>query len=356
MNSRADSQAVMSSLAKMSGCRSLAGLTQEAMKPLVDAFGATSFICMWRKKAPQKDLFRTLCYINQEDDIVKNYISKYEAIDPVSRHWADVRQMDHTVFRYSDICPGVQRGRISRFGEFLQRASVRHMMVMSFNLGGDSNESVLMALHRDRCGDDFGEDERIMATGAAPVVRQLLRGLRLDESKSQLAQFATSLFGQVPDQPMVLVDRDMNIIDATLSARENRDLAGMLAGSQGLREHVCNALDGSMTASENEPGTGTFPLANQQIRVRPVDAYGQYGLLVLPRADQGKEEFLADRLTPRQCEIAELVARGCRNWQVAKLLGVSENTVVNHLTTIYDKLGIGTRTELAIRWKRKLAS
>lgn len=355
MNSHADSQAVMSSLAKMSGCRSLASLNREAMKPLVDAFGATSFICMWRKKAPQKDLFRTLCYVNQKDDIVKNYISKYEAIDPVSRHWANVRQKDHAIFRYSDICPVVQRGRVSRFAEFLQRASVRHMMVMSFNLGSDSDESVLMALHRDRCGDDFGEDERVMATGVAPVVRQLLRGLRMDESKSQLVQFATSLFGQVPDQPMVLVDRDMNIIDATLSARENHDLAGMLTSSQGLRDHVCNTLDGSMTGRENEHGTG-FSLADQQIRVRPVDAYGQYGLLVLPRADQEKEECLADRLTPRQCEIAELVARGCRNWQVAQLLGVSENTVVNHLTTIYDKLGIGTRTELAIRWKRKLAS
>ena len=155
---------------------------------------------------------------------------------------------------------------------------------------------------------------------------------------------------------MVLVDRDMNIIDATLSARENSDLAGMLTSSQDLRDHVCNTLDGSMAGREKEHGVGQLPMVDHQIKVRPVDVYGQYGLLVLPRADQEREGCLADRLTPRQCEIAELVARGCRNWQVAQLLGLSENTVVNHLTTIYDKLGIGTRTELAVRWKRKLTS
>ena len=57
-----------------------------------------------------------------------------------------------------------------------------------------------------------------------------------------------------------------------------------------------------------------------------------------------------DRLSPRQLEVATLVASGCRNWQVADQLGISEKTVVNHLSAIYEAIGVGSRTELALRW------
>ena len=88
---------------------------------------------------------------------------------------------------------------------------------------------------------------------------------------------------------------------------------------------------------------------------RPLDADGAYHLLILPdKSTPG--EAVAALLSPRQREIAELVASGCRNWQIARLLGVSENTVVNHVSAIYDRLGIGSRAELAMRWHGGAAS
>ena len=55
-----------------------------------------------------------------------------------------------------------------------------------------------------------------------------------------------------------------------------------------------------------------------------------------------------DILTKREREIAEEVARGARNREIAERLGMSEGTVKVYLYAIYRKLGIRTRTELAL--------
>jgi two-component system nitrate/nitrite response regulator NarP len=54
-------------------------------------------------------------------------------------------------------------------------------------------------------------------------------------------------------------------------------------------------------------------------------------------------------LTPRERELVELVRQGLRNRDIAARLGVTEGTVKVYLHSIFDKLGVGIRTELAIR-------
>jgi DNA-binding CsgD family transcriptional regulator len=52
-------------------------------------------------------------------------------------------------------------------------------------------------------------------------------------------------------------------------------------------------------------------------------------------------------LTDREREIAELVAAGRTNREVARQLVLSPRTVEAHLRTIYAKLGVRSRVELA---------
>lgn len=54
-----------------------------------------------------------------------------------------------------------------------------------------------------------------------------------------------------------------------------------------------------------------------------------------------------DDLAPRELEVARLSADGRTNKAIARALGISPFTVRNQLTSIYDKLGITGRTELA---------
>jgi DNA-binding NarL/FixJ family response regulator len=53
-----------------------------------------------------------------------------------------------------------------------------------------------------------------------------------------------------------------------------------------------------------------------------------------------------DDLSPREREVAQLVAEGRSNKQVAAALFLSEGTVENTLTRVYAKLGVRSRTQL----------
>jgi DNA-binding CsgD family transcriptional regulator len=59
----------------------------------------------------------------------------------------------------------------------------------------------------------------------------------------------------------------------------------------------------------------------------------------------------AEGLTPAERRVADLVAEGRTNAEVAAALYLAERTVASHLTHVYAKLGVRSRTELA----RKLA-
>jgi DNA-binding NarL/FixJ family response regulator len=70
-----------------------------------------------------------------------------------------------------------------------------------------------------------------------------------------------------------------------------------------------------------------------------------------PAAADGTGRF---GLSRRELEVVRCVAEGSTNKDVAKRLGISEDTVKHHMTSIFDKLGVSTRLELAIfasNWK-----
>lgn len=54
------------------------------------------------------------------------------------------------------------------------------------------------------------------------------------------------------------------------------------------------------------------------------------------------------RLTGREREVAALVAQGLTNAQIARALVLSERTVENHVAHVLHKLGLSTRTALAV--------
>jgi DNA-binding NarL/FixJ family response regulator len=56
----------------------------------------------------------------------------------------------------------------------------------------------------------------------------------------------------------------------------------------------------------------------------------------------------AQKLTPREREIVRSIARGRTNREVAEDLGISEQTVKNQLTVVFQKLHVKNRLELAV--------
>ena len=59
------------------------------------------------------------------------------------------------------------------------------------------------------------------------------------------------------------------------------------------------------------------------------------------------------RFSPREGEIVTLLANCCSNQEIANRLGLRLQTVKNHLSRIYRKLGVPNRVQLAVRVLQK---
>jgi DNA-binding CsgD family transcriptional regulator len=55
---------------------------------------------------------------------------------------------------------------------------------------------------------------------------------------------------------------------------------------------------------------------------------------------------LSPGISPRELQIAQLVARGATNQAIANALDISTWTVSTHLRRIFAKLGVGTRAQM----------
>jgi len=58
------------------------------------------------------------------------------------------------------------------------------------------------------------------------------------------------------------------------------------------------------------------------------------------------------KITPRETEVAKLLAEGKRYQEVADDLGIAYETVVTHVKRLRLKLGVRTKTEVAL-WYQK---
>ncbi|MBQ4212530.1 MAG: response regulator transcription factor, partial [Selenomonas sp.] len=66
------------------------------------------------------------------------------------------------------------------------------------------------------------------------------------------------------------------------------------------------------------------------------------------RAKEMLDESRGERLTAREMDVLECVAKGYSNQDIATALGLSEKTVKNHMTRVLRKLKVEDRTQALV--------
>jgi DNA-binding CsgD family transcriptional regulator len=80
------------------------------------------------------------------------------------------------------------------------------------------------------------------------------------------------------------------------------------------------------------------------MRLLPLEIAGeQYALFSFPLP----EPVCPPELTLAEQEVLKAVVQGASNDEIARSRGVSTNTIANQLRSIYTKLGVASRRELA---------
>lgn len=101
-----------------------------------------------------------------------------------------------------------------------------------------------------------------------------------------------------------------------------------------LASAICNAL-----------GDGDFDAAWEEGAALSTDeaiAYAQRG-----RGERKRPSSGWDSLTPTELDVVRLVGEGLPNKDIATRLFVSPRTIQSHLRHVYNKLGLGSRVQLA---------
>lgn len=170
----------------------------------------------------------------------------------------------------------------------------------------------------------FGELMRVSSKPA--IAASILRSFgRID---------ITDRLGEVRTPTLVVHCRN----DACIPPGLGRELAAGIPGARFVeldsRNHVL---------LENEPAWPRF--------CAEFDAFlGRRPPAASPLPDAG--ERVVDALTPRERTVLGLVAAGLSNGEIAAQLFLSEKTVRNHLTHIFDKLGVNSRARAIVTARR----
>ena len=204
---------------------------------------------------------------------------------------------------------------------------------MTISIGGARH-----GLHRAASGD--AHRRLVTLECANPLMALALAGL--------LAQAGFDLAESADDAPDLLVlDFGPAALDRLREAR---------AGGARARIIVLIA-DGDGAAASDAVELGVEGLLQRSASVATVAeciagvaAGGQW---FDPQAMRAAFERVAGTaavlpLTPRERDVARLVAAGQRNRVIADGLGISEGTVKMHLHNVYAKLGLESRTQLAM--------
>ena len=112
-----------------------------------------------------------------------------------------------------------------------------------------------------------------------------------------------------------------------------------------LRAHHDAALEAARAAM---PGTEYRAVFARGSAMDQAEAIGfALGESPRPRPDAGRPPASPGQLTRRERDVAVLVARGKSNHEIAADLVISVRTVETHVQHIMDKLGCGTRAQIA---------
>ena len=190
------------------------------------------------------------------------------------------------------------------------------------------------ALHRDGIRQILGQQPDIQVAGEA-----------------ESAELALVLVNQLHPSVVLMDIRlpGMNGIDATRRIR--RDHPGtrvLVVSAYDDEEYIRGALEAGASGHLSKAAPG------RQL-IEAVRAVAAGGTVIEPAvlnhllAGTSGAPLPAAQLTERELAVLELLAHGLHNKQVATRLGISRRTVERHCDNIYDKLGVGSRTEAVVQ-------
>ena len=178
---------------------------------------------------------------------------------------------------------------------------------------------------------------QFMPDGSPEQLRSLNELMRHSASSSAAARLLRGIFNCAVDDDATRVRCPTLVVHARHELRipfeQGRALAALIPGARFLPIDSRNNM-----LLEGEPGWSVF-----------AEAFGQFLAPPRPASRAGAIEGL----TAREDSVLEVLAQGLETEAMAIRLGMSEKTLRNHLSTIYGKLGVSSRSQAIVHARER---
>jgi DNA-binding CsgD family transcriptional regulator len=160
-----------------------------------------------------------------------------------------------------------------------------------------------------------------------------------------------------PSEAIAILERIGDRVDGPLASARRLHIEGLARGDADSLERASAAFAGmgaELLAAEAAADAGRAARRNDEARRSTRLMQRAATLAASTEGAQTPSLLMPDELTPlttREREIASLAASGLTSDAIARRLFVSVRTVDNHMQHVYQKLGIGSRSELAAAMK-----
>lgn len=176
---------------------------------------------------------------------------------------------------------------------------------------------------------------RVSAAGIKPTIRPDLIWVRFGADQKDTGSLLSSVrftFGAVPCVVLADLPNDEQALAAFSDGA--RGYCNSHAGTSVLKLITEVVLQGGMWVGSS--------LLNRL--VSGVSAS-------IAAASLSKDALELEKLSRREREVAQAIANGASNKEIARLLSISDRTVKAHVTTIFNKLQVKDRLQLALKIK-----
>ena len=237
--------------------------------------------------------------------------------------------------------------RSVRYRELLEPSDIPHELRAAFAIRGRVWGAVHIA-RRAASGAFSQRDIDALARIVGPIAQGIRGSLRFDAARRATGAEAPGLLVLDAGDEVELLTLPAGPLLGSLSnsSRDDALPAAVLALASFLRgQDGSKANGGSVVTVPGREGWVTLHGSKP-------DPAGDRIAIVIEAASGPRSATLrleAHGATPREREVATLLARGLTNPEIAEALSLSAHTVQDHTKSLFEKVGVGSRQELVAR-------
>ena len=325
-----DYQTLLNLICRFHNAKDSKALFFEIWESLHDALDLTTGVFIPADRESGDFLLEGAQIFDHPSQYFVEYALHFSTLDPVfSSGW--FRSFSNDVTRLSDLVPPDWFDTSPYAQDLLKRAQISH--ILASNLGFDGYPVGVLRLHRDNRDKPFTQRDILFLKLLAPHLSQMINHFR----EQSIPEYS-------PKTGIMVIHQDQSIF-------WGNKLAKQIWGDRSAHDFNAagNSLPNIINTSLGSYRVLTIPIEALKDTDDPISENIKAQVLLLepfPQKKSTREKLSTLGLSPRQAEIASLVLQGRSNRAVASDLGISEQTVKDHLHDIFNKLKIKSRYQL----------